>query len=159
MVQSIARLLIFFIPSFTRPDIALIVCHAGQFMSQPKSPHLISVKRIHCYLIDIVGFVIFFTIATYSYVDWTSCGDSWWSTLRFLFFLDHNLISWIAKKNSRLFSALVQRLSFNHLLMFVLNLRFYVGTSSVLIVTIFAGISLHIGAYTQEHTSGSISTF
>src|SRR5436190_17746286 len=91
--------------TFTRPDIAYAVHHVAQFMSNPRSSHLLAAKRILRYLKGTVGFGLFYrrsspslTIRGYSDADWAGCPDTRRSTTGFCVFLGPNLISWTDKK-------------------------------------------------------------
>ncbi|CAL2259650.1 unnamed protein product [Prunus armeniaca] len=46
--------------TFTRPDISFVVNHVTQFMSTPRSPHLVVAKRILRYLKGSLGFELSF---------------------------------------------------------------------------------------------------
>lgn len=91
--------------TFTRPDIAYAVHHVAQFMSAPRSPHFIAVKRILRYLKGTPDFGLSFrrstsplTLCAYSDADWAGCPDTRRSTTGICVFLGPNLISWCAKK-------------------------------------------------------------
>lgn len=91
--------------TITRPDIAFAVNSISQFMSQPRTPHLIAAKRILRYLKGTLDHGLFFSrqhqpahLAAYSDADWAGCPDSRRSTSGYLCYLGTNLISWCSKK-------------------------------------------------------------
>ncbi|XP_062013935.1 uncharacterized mitochondrial protein AtMg00810-like [Rosa rugosa] len=91
--------------TITRPDIAFAVNLVSQFMSQPREPHLIAVKRILHYIKGSLSHGLLFTpqrqpvlLSAYSDVDWAGCPDSRRSTSGYLVYLGSNLISWCSKK-------------------------------------------------------------
>ncbi|XP_024200487.1 uncharacterized mitochondrial protein AtMg00810-like [Rosa chinensis] len=91
--------------TITRPDIAFAVNSVSQFMSQPRLPHLVAVKRILRYVKGTLGHGLSFApqhqpmhLSAYSDVDWAGYPDSRWSTSDFLVYLGSNLISWCSKE-------------------------------------------------------------
>ncbi|CAL9029651.1 unnamed protein product [Prunus brigantina] len=101
--------------TFTRPDISFVVNHVAQFMSTPRSPHLVAAKHILRYLKGSLGFglsfgrshgpltlcgfnTLFHTLHGFSDADWASCPDTRHSTTGFCVFLGPNIIFWSAKK-------------------------------------------------------------
>lgn len=92
--------------TLTRPDISFAVNHVAQFMSAPRSAHLVAVKRILRYLKGGHGLLFQRSLATssssrlvaFSDADWAGCPDSRRSTTGFCIFLGKNPISWCAKK-------------------------------------------------------------
>ncbi|CAL8074762.1 unnamed protein product [Prunus armeniaca] len=105
--------------TFTKPDMSFDVHHIVQFMSAPRSPHLVAAKRILHYLNSTLGFSLSFsrspkstlsfglsfrrspspfTLRGFSGSDWAGCPDTHCSTTGFCVFVGSNLISWCAKK-------------------------------------------------------------
>lgn len=91
--------------TLTRPDIAFAVNSVAQFMSAPREPHLIAVKRILRYLKGSLDFGIPIRptagvpqLRAFSDADWAGCPDTRRSTTGYLIFLGNNLISWCSKK-------------------------------------------------------------
>ncbi|PRQ57648.1 putative RNA-directed DNA polymerase [Rosa chinensis] len=81
--------------TITRPDIAFAVNLVSQFMSQPREPHLVAVKRILRYVKGTLGHGLSFTpqnqpvhISAYSDADWAGCPDSRRST-------SSSCVSWV----------------------------------------------------------------
>ncbi|PRQ49673.1 putative RNA-directed DNA polymerase [Rosa chinensis] len=73
--------------TITRPDIAFAVNSVSQFMSQPRLPHLVAVKRILRYVKGTLGHGLSFApqhqpvhLFAYSDADWAGCPDSRRST-------------------------------------------------------------------------------
>ncbi|CAL2268522.1 unnamed protein product [Prunus armeniaca] len=92
--------------TLTRPDISFAVNTVAQFMSSPRSPHMVSIKRILHYVKGTIDFGLHFTpqspstrLIVYSDADWAECPDSSHSTTGYLICLGSNLISWCPKKN------------------------------------------------------------
>ncbi|XP_004297914.1 PREDICTED: uncharacterized mitochondrial protein AtMg00810-like [Fragaria vesca subsp. vesca] len=86
--------------TITRPDIAIAVNTVSQFMSQPRVPHFIAVKRILRYIKGSLGHGLLFIpqqgcacLLAYSDADWAGCPDSRRSTSVYLVYLGFNLIS------------------------------------------------------------------
>ncbi|XP_040364447.1 uncharacterized mitochondrial protein AtMg00810-like [Rosa chinensis] len=80
--------------TITRPDIAFAVNLVSQFMSQPRVPHLIAVKRILRYVKGSLGHGLLFTpqrqpvhLSAYSDTDWAGCPASRQSTSGYLVYL------------------------------------------------------------------------
>ncbi|KAH0994296.1 hypothetical protein GBA52_018160 [Prunus armeniaca] len=91
--------------TITRPDIAFAVNSIAQFMSQPRTPHLITAKRILRYIKGSLDHGLFFgpqhhptSLAAYADADWAGCPDSRRSTSGYLVYLGTNLVSWCSKK-------------------------------------------------------------
>lgn len=91
--------------TITRPDLAFAVNTVAQFMSTPRSSHMIAVKRILRYLKGTIDFGLTLRpqslstrISAYSDADWAGCPDSRRSTTGYLIYLGSNLISWCSKK-------------------------------------------------------------
>lgn len=89
----------------TRPDIAYAVNSISQYMSQPRHPHLVAVKRILRYIKGTLGHGLLFvpqrqpvTLSAFSDADWAGCPESRRSTSGYLVYLGSNLISWCSKK-------------------------------------------------------------
>ncbi|CAL9003048.1 unnamed protein product [Prunus brigantina] len=91
--------------TITRPNIAFAVNSNAQFMSQPRTPHLIAAKRILRYIKGSLDHGLFFGpqhhptyLAAYAYADWAGWPDSHCSTSGYLVYLGTNLVSWCSKK-------------------------------------------------------------
>ncbi|BFG36388.1 hypothetical protein CerSpe_226620 [Prunus speciosa] len=91
--------------TLTRPYISFAVNTVAQFMSSPRSPHMVAVKRILRYVKGTIDFGLHFTpqspstrLIVYSDADWAGCPDSRRSTTGYLIYLGSNLISWCSKK-------------------------------------------------------------
>ena len=91
--------------TITRPDISFAVNSVAQFMSQPRTSHLIAAKRILRYVKGTLDHGLFFSpqrqpvlLSAYSDADWAGCPDSRRSTTGYLVYLGSNLISWCSKK-------------------------------------------------------------
>ncbi|CAL2247575.1 unnamed protein product [Prunus armeniaca] len=89
--------------TLTHPDISFAINTVAQFMSYPRSPHMVAIKRILHYVK--IDFGLHFTpqgpstrLIVYSDVDWAGCPDSRRSTTGYLIYLGSNLISWCSKK-------------------------------------------------------------
>ncbi|CAM8971397.1 unnamed protein product [Rhodiola kirilowii] len=91
--------------TITRPDIAYSVNFISQFMSQPRTPHLVAAKRILRYVKGTIDYGLYFTpqrhpvtIAAYSDADWAGCLESRRSQSGYLIYIGTNLVSWCSKK-------------------------------------------------------------
>ena len=91
--------------TLTRPDISFAVSTVAQFLSAPRQPHLVAVKRILRYLKGSIDHGILIrasptplTIRAFSDADWAGCPTSRRSTTGYLIFLGSTLISWCSKK-------------------------------------------------------------
>ncbi|GJT18181.1 ribonuclease H-like domain-containing protein [Tanacetum coccineum] len=77
-------------------------------MHEPREPHYTALKRIVCYIRDIIEHglqlhVSFMTqLTAYTYADWTGCPATCHSTLGYCVFLGDNLLSWSAKRHATL---------------------------------------------------------
>ncbi|KAI5325977.1 hypothetical protein L3X38_035051 [Prunus dulcis] len=81
-------------------------------MSSPRSPHMVSIKRILRYVKGTIDFGLHFTpqspstcLIVYSDADWAGCLDSRRSTTGYLIYLGSNLISWCSKKQPSVSSS------------------------------------------------------
>ncbi|XP_004297966.1 PREDICTED: uncharacterized mitochondrial protein AtMg00810-like [Fragaria vesca subsp. vesca] len=91
--------------TITRSDISFAVNSIAQYMSQPRTTHLIVANRILCYIKGILDHGLSFRpqhhpvhLFAYSDADWAGCFDSRRSTSGYLVYLGSNLISWCSKK-------------------------------------------------------------
>ncbi|CAL9006703.1 unnamed protein product [Prunus brigantina] len=91
--------------TLTRPDISFAVNTVAQFMSAPRTPHLVAAKRILMYIKGTIDLGLSFTpqpaaarLSAYSDADWSGCPDSRRSTTGYVITLGTNLISWCSKK-------------------------------------------------------------
>ncbi|KAL9659049.1 hypothetical protein QQ045_018615 [Rhodiola kirilowii] len=91
--------------TITRPDIAYSVNFISQFMSQPRTSHLVAAKRILRYVKGTIDYGLYFTpqrhpvtIAAYSDADWVGCLESHRSQFGYLIYIGTNLVSWCSKK-------------------------------------------------------------
>ncbi|CAL9021646.1 unnamed protein product, partial [Prunus brigantina] len=91
--------------TLTRPDISFAVNTVAQFMSAPRTPHLVAAKRILRYIKGTIDLGLSFTpqpaaarLSAYSDADWAGCPDSRRSTIGYVITLGTNLISWCSKK-------------------------------------------------------------
>ncbi|CAL8158058.1 unnamed protein product [Prunus armeniaca] len=91
--------------TLTCPDISFAVNIVAQFMSAPRTPHLVAAKRILRYIKGTIDLGLSFTLQTaaahlsaYSNADWAGCPDSRRSTTGYVITLGTNLISWCSKK-------------------------------------------------------------
>ncbi|CAM8878191.1 unnamed protein product [Rhodiola kirilowii] len=91
--------------TITRPDYAYAVNFISQFMSQPRTPHLVAAKRILRYIKGTIDHGLSFTpqrqpvtLAAYSDADWAGCSESRRSQTGYLLYFGSNLVSWCSKK-------------------------------------------------------------
>ncbi|CAL9022501.1 unnamed protein product [Prunus brigantina] len=91
--------------TLTRPDISFAINTVAQFMSAPRTPHLVAAKRILRYIKGTIDLGLSFTpqtaaarLSAYSDADWAGCPDSRRSTTGYVITLGTNLISWCSKK-------------------------------------------------------------
>ncbi|KAI5329077.1 hypothetical protein L3X38_028474 [Prunus dulcis] len=91
--------------TLTRPDISFVVNTVAQFMSAPRTSHLVAAKRILRYIKGTIDLGLTFTpqtastrLSAYSDADWAGCPDSRRSTTGYVITLGTNLISWCSKK-------------------------------------------------------------
>ncbi|CAL8130910.1 unnamed protein product [Prunus armeniaca] len=91
--------------TLTCPDISFAVNTVAQFMSAPRTSHLVATKRILRYIKGTNDLSLTFTpqiaaarLSAYSDVDWAGCLDSRRSITRYVITLGTNLISWCSKK-------------------------------------------------------------
>ncbi|CAM8975422.1 unnamed protein product [Rhodiola kirilowii] len=91
--------------TITRPDIAYAVNFISQFMSQPRTTHLVAAKRILRYVKGTIDHGLSFTpqhhpvtLSAYSDADWAGCPTSRRSQSGYLIYLGSNLVSWCSKK-------------------------------------------------------------
>ncbi|XP_021833091.1 uncharacterized protein LOC110772908 [Prunus avium] len=91
--------------TLTRPDISFAVNTMAQFMSAPRTSHLVAAKRILRYIKGIIDLGLTFTpqtatarLSACSDADWAGCPDSRRSTTGYVITLGTNLISWCSKK-------------------------------------------------------------
>ncbi|XP_050157517.1 uncharacterized mitochondrial protein AtMg00810-like [Malus sylvestris] len=85
----------------TRPDISFAVNSVGQYMSDPRLPHLLAVKRILRYIKGTIDHGLLLRpqplsdrISAYSDPDWAWCVDTRRSTTGYLIYHGTNLVSW-----------------------------------------------------------------
>jgi hypothetical protein len=92
--------------TFTRPDIAYAVQQVCLHMHDPWDSHLAAMKRILRYLrgTPYYGLLLRRSCSTdlvvYTDADWAGCPDTQRSTLGYAVFLDDNLVSWSAKRQT-----------------------------------------------------------
>ncbi|XP_063940583.1 uncharacterized mitochondrial protein AtMg00810-like [Daucus carota subsp. sativus] len=91
--------------TITRPDIAYAVNSISQFMSHPRTSHLLAAKRILRYIKGTLNQGLFIRpqcqplhISAYSDADWAGCPETRRSTSDYLCYIGTNLISWCSKK-------------------------------------------------------------
>ena len=90
--------------SHTRPDIAYAVNVVGQFMHDPKKPHMDVVERILRYLKSAPGKSLLFSnhghlkVEGYTDVDWAESADDRRSSAGYFTFVGGNLVTWRSKK-------------------------------------------------------------
>jgi hypothetical protein len=90
----------------SRPDIMQAVGLVAWFQAAPKETHVQAVKIIFKYLKGTLDFGLwysrgeYFTLTTYTDVDWAGSVDDRKSTSGGAFFLGNNLVSWLSKKQS-----------------------------------------------------------
>lgn len=90
--------------TITRPDIAYAVNSISQYMSQPRTSHLLAAKRILRYIKGTLDHGLFFRpqyqpagLSAYSDADWAGCPDTRRSTSGYLCYIGTNLVSWCSK--------------------------------------------------------------
>jgi histone deacetylase 1/2 len=92
--------------TLTRPDISFSVNKVCQYLHQPTTTHLGTVKRSLRYIQGTLHLGLKFRrsqstiISAFSDADWAGCPDDRRSTDGFAVFLGPNLISWCAKKQA-----------------------------------------------------------
>lgn len=91
--------------TITRPDIAYAVNSISQYMSQPRTSHLLAAKRILRYIKGTLDQGLFFRpqcqpthLCAYSDADWAGCPETRRSTSGYLCYIGNNLVSWCSKK-------------------------------------------------------------
>ncbi|CAL2244870.1 unnamed protein product [Prunus armeniaca] len=91
--------------TLTCPDISFAVNTVAQFMSAPRTSHLVAAKRILRYIKGTNDLSLTFTpqiavarLSVYSDADWAGCLDSRRSTTGYVITLGTNLTSWCSKK-------------------------------------------------------------
>ncbi|XP_004298078.1 PREDICTED: uncharacterized mitochondrial protein AtMg00810-like [Fragaria vesca subsp. vesca] len=91
--------------TITRLDISFVVNFVAQFMSQPRTTHLMAVKCILRFVKGTLDHELSFhpqhhpvTLSSYFDADWAGYPDSRISTSGYLVYLSLNLISWCSKK-------------------------------------------------------------
>jgi hypothetical protein len=93
---------------FTRPDIAYVVQQVCLFMHDPRTQHIVALKRNIRYTRGSIhhGFhlhpSLVVTLTTYTDANWGGYPDTRRSTFGYCVYLGNNLISWSAKWNSTL---------------------------------------------------------
>jgi hypothetical protein len=92
--------------TFTRPDIAYDVQQNRLHMHDPREPYLTAMKRILRYLCGMPDFGLRLRrsfssdLVVYTDADWASYPDTHRSTLGYSMFLEDNLVSWSAKRQT-----------------------------------------------------------
>lgn len=91
--------------TLTRPGISFAVNSVAQYMSDPRLPHLLAVKRILRYIKGTMDQGLLLRpqplsarISAYSDTDSAGCVDTRRSTTGYLIYHDTNLVSWSSKK-------------------------------------------------------------
>jgi hypothetical protein len=102
--QSIAEALQYL--TFTRPDIAYVVQQVCLHMHDPRESHLTAMKRILRYLRGTPDYGLLLRrscstdLVVYTGADWAGCPDTRRSTSGYAVFLEDNLVSWSAKRQT-----------------------------------------------------------
>jgi hypothetical protein len=93
--------------TFTRPNIAYTVQQICLHMHDPREPHLVTMKRVLCYLRRSLDFGLHLRrsassseLTVYTDADWAGCSDTCRSTSGYAVFLDDNLVSWSSKRQN-----------------------------------------------------------
>jgi hypothetical protein len=92
--------------TFTRPDIAYVVQQIWLHMHDPREPHLTAMKSILRYLRGTPDFGLLLRrssssdLVVYTDADWAGCPDTRRSTSGYVVFLEDNLVSWSAKRQT-----------------------------------------------------------
>ena len=92
--------------NITRPDLAFAVQQLSQFMSSPRTPHMIAAKHLLRYLKQSPGQGVFFSnksnlqLKAFCDSDWGRCLDTRRSVAGFCIFLGDSLVSWRSKKQA-----------------------------------------------------------
>ncbi|MCH82370.1 gag-pol polyprotein, partial [Trifolium medium] len=90
----------------SRPDIAFTVGVCARYQADPKTSHLLQVKRIFKYINGTCDYGMLYThgggstLVGYCDADWAGSVDDRNSTSGECFFLGNNLISWFSKKQN-----------------------------------------------------------
>ncbi|XP_020422709.1 uncharacterized protein LOC109949960 [Prunus persica] len=91
--------------TLTRLDISFAVNTVAQFMSAPRTSHLVAAKRILRYIKGTIDLGLTFTsqiaaarLSAYSDTNWAGCPYSRRLTIGYVITLGTNLISWCSKK-------------------------------------------------------------
>ncbi|KAK4350524.1 hypothetical protein RND71_029837 [Anisodus tanguticus] len=93
---------------FTRLDITYDVQLVCLFMHDPRVEHMNALKRIIRYIQDTLDYELHLypsstsILVSYTDADWGGCPDTRRSTSGYCMFLDNNLVSWSAKRQSTL---------------------------------------------------------
>lgn len=112
--------------TFTRPNIFYVVQQVCLFMHDPKTQHMIALKRIIRYIKGTSTHILHLSpstvdkLFTYTNVDWGGCPDTCRSTFGYCVYLGENLVSCLLN-NNRLFLVLVQKQGIVMLLMLFMN--------------------------------------
>nr|GEX07701.1 uncharacterized mitochondrial protein AtMg00810-like [Tanacetum cinerariifolium] len=88
----------------SRPDILHATCLCARYQAKPTEKHLKEVKRIFCYLWEIVNTSLWYTkdsgfeLTGFLDADYARCKDTFKSTFSRAQFLGEKLVSWSSKK-------------------------------------------------------------
>jgi hypothetical protein len=88
----------------TRPDLAFVVQQACLHMHDPRTPHLMLLKRILRYVRGTATLGLHIrasselSVIAYSDADWAGCPNTRRSTSGFYVFLGESLVSWSSKR-------------------------------------------------------------